>query len=58
MDKFLDMYEKAILELKSLNTDKRNISVINEIQRKHSGYRDNYDDNLKKLHILDIANNS
>lgn len=58
LDKFLDMYEKAILELKSLNTDKRNISVINEIQRKHSGYRDNYDDNLKKLHIIDIGKNS
>lgn len=54
LDKFLDMYEKAILELKELNSDKRNTSVIDEIQRKHSGYRDNYDDNLEKIKNRDI----
>lgn len=58
LDKFLDMYEKAIMELKKLNTDERNIKVISEIQRKHSGYRDTYNDNLERIPIEDIEKES
>lgn len=51
LDSCLSMYNIAILDLKKLNTDNRNLSEISNIQKQHTKFRKNYKDNLREFKL-------